>query len=215
MPNKPEQYLSIGSPSWIMKAKPSSDKVWFPFDVFTHFFHISFTFHKFHRAVVPWCRGAVGLIFPLGVPVGRHIDERRERCGCERREQRHTGAAASPDPCRHGVLVEAEPQWAARHSATPRVKKPYLSYQNIEIELVVSCINPSNIWAWRTHYTLSGGLSLDPQPSIKDTNCLRLMGSDQQRGVLIQFYPPGTQTIETCSWLHQGPTETEHHRNMK
>lgn len=125
MPNKPEQYLSIGSPSSIMKAKPSSDKVWFPFDVFTHFFHICFTFHKFHRAVVPWCR-AVGLIFPLGVPVGRHIDERRER-----REQRHAGAA-SPDPCRHGVLVEAEPQWAARHSATPRVKKPYLSYQNLD-----------------------------------------------------------------------------------
>jgi len=102
------------------------------------FLHICFTFgsHLFHISQVSPCRGAVrrgavGLIFPLGVPVGRHIDE---RCGCERREQqRHAGAAASPDPCRHGVLVEAEPQWAARHShATPRVKNPYLSYQNMD-----------------------------------------------------------------------------------
>ena len=130
MPNKPEQYLSTGSPSSIMKAKPFSNKVWFPFDVFTHLCHICFTFvSHVTRFTVPWCRGAVGLIFPLEVPVGRHIDE---RCGCERREQQRHAGAAAPDPCRH-VLVEAEPQWAARHShATPRVKNPYLSYQNMD-----------------------------------------------------------------------------------
>lgn len=175
------------------------------------FLHISFTFvSHFTSFTAPWYRGAVPWAssslwgFQLGDTLMNAVNAVSSATPARRRRIR-VAMVFLLKRSHNGLRDTAQRQGWRNH--TYPIK--------IWIELVVSCINPSNIWAWRTHYTLSGGLSLDPQPSIKDTNCLRLMGSDQQRGVLIQFYPPGTQTIETCSWLHQGPTETEHHRNMK
>ena len=93
----------------------------------------------FSQVSSKWCH--VGLIFPLGVPVGRHIDE---RCCCERREQQRCASAAAADPCRHGVCLKRSHNGLPRTQPCNGAKNPYFSCQN-GLNWSFFEVNPSRI----------------------------------------------------------------------